>query len=135
MSTINLRGGVYGDSMGTLWELYGGAYDVGRYYKFKISLYGEILLLSLPEKRLLSNLGQRIIALKEGVLTRKIRICSFRVRNLVTVRGKSYKNYARNTSFFIKSGKGSNKMPVKTMPEKRKINRFGQKQKQAAIKL
>ena len=57
MSTINLRGGVYGDSMGTLWELYGGAYDVGRYYKFKISLYGEILLLSLPEKRLLSNLG------------------------------------------------------------------------------
>ena len=57
MSTINLRGGVYGDSMGTLWELYGGAYDVGRYYEFKISLYGEILLLSLPEKRLLSNLG------------------------------------------------------------------------------
>ena len=53
MSTINLHGGVYGDSMGTLW----GAYDVGRYYEFKISLYGEILLLSLPEKRLLSNLG------------------------------------------------------------------------------
>jgi hypothetical protein len=26
-------------------------------------------------------------------------------------------------------------MPVKTIPEKRKINRFGQKQKQAAIKL